>query len=90
MADPAAELADEQAFLGRMSPLERAMHHWGLEPRHILNSRLYPQEDGSVEVAILTHGGQRIRWPQDGGRVLSAMEKGDAVPKAAAGGIFSR
>lgn len=86
----ALERADELAMLGRMTPTERAMFEFGLEARHILASREYPQPDGVIEVAILTQGGQRLRWPQDAGRVLSDMEKGDGKPVPVPAGIFSR
>lgn len=84
----AVDKALEGVARGKMTVTDAAMVNWGLEPRHIMASREYKQPDGSTEVAILTHGGQRLRWPQDAGRVLSAMEKGDAVPQAPAAGIF--
>jgi hypothetical protein len=89
-ADPAEQVADEQALLGNLTPTERAMVHWALEERHILKSREVELEDGSIEVRILTQGGQRVFYPRDQARVLSDMEKGDAVPNAPSAGIFSK
>jgi hypothetical protein len=79
---------DKQALLGGMTPRERALFVFGLEERHVLALKEYTHEDGSVEVVILTQGGQRLRWPKDEGRVLSDMEKGDAVPAAPSAEIF--
>jgi hypothetical protein len=88
-APPATtEAADTQALLGSLTPTQRAMAHWGLEPRHVLGSKEHPQEDSSVDVVIVTQGGQKLRWPRDSARVLSDMEKGDGVPNAPSGGIF--
>lgn len=84
----ADQAADEAALLGKMTPHQRALHAFGLEERHVLASKEYTMEDGSVEVVILTQGGQRVRWPQDAERVLSDMEKGDATPSAPPAGIF--
>ena len=82
-----AELADEQAMLGRMTPRERAMLAFGLEEAHVLKAAVYEKPEG-VEVVILTQGGQRLRWPADAGRVLAQHEKDGTVPGAPAGGIF--
>jgi hypothetical protein len=84
----AAQIADEAALLGKMTPTERAMFHFGLESRHVLRTREIPQEDGSVEVGILTQGGQRLYYPRDAGRTLTPMEKGEAGPGAEAAGVF--
>ncbi len=84
----AQQEVDKQAILGRMSPRDRALFAFKLEERHILASKVYTHDDGSVEVVILTQGGQRLRWPQDEGRVLSDMEKGDAKPNAPSAEIF--
>lgn len=86
----AIDLALQAVTAGRMTMTQAAMVGWGLEERHILASREYPQPDGAIEVAILTQGGQRLRWPQDAGRVLSDMEKGDGKPAPVSAGIFSR
>jgi hypothetical protein len=61
-----------------------------LEPRHVLGAGDKTLEDGTVQVTIVTKGGQRVRWPQDQGRVLSAMEKGDGVPTPTPAGIFPK
>ncbi len=86
--DSAQQLAEEQAMLGRMTPLERARFAFGLEEEHVLKAAEYPQPDGSVRVVLLTQGGQRLRWPEDEGRVLKQHEKDGTVPGAPPGGIF--
>lgn len=87
-ADKAQQLVDEAALLGKITPTERARHHFGLEPRHVLKSREVKLEDGTIEVHILTQGGQRVFYPRDAERVLSDMEKGEAGPGAEPAGIF--
>lgn len=88
-AAAAAQKADELALKGKLTPTQRAMVAFGLEEKHILKSAEYPQEDGSVNVVILTHGGRRVRWPEDEGRVvLSPMDKGEGGPVENPAGIF--
>ncbi len=84
----AQQLAEEAAMLGRMTPLERARFAFGLEEAHVLKAAEYPQPDGSVHVVLLTQGGQRLRWPEDEGRILAQHEKDGTVPGAPAGGVF--
>lgn len=88
LAAAADQLADEQAMLGRMTPLERAMFAFGLEEAHVLGAKEHPQPDGSVHVVLVTQGGQRLRWPEDEGRVLAQHEKDGTVPGAPPAGIF--
>lgn len=85
--DAAAQVVEEAAMLGRLTPLERAMLAFGLEEAHVLGSKVHEKPEG-VEVVIVTQGGQRLRWPQDEGRVLAQHEKDGTVPGAPAGGIF--
>lgn len=87
-AAPAEQLADEQAMLGRMTPLERAMLAFDLEPQHVLGSSVKEGEGGAVEVLLVTQGGQKLRWPADAGRVLAQHEKDGTVPGAPPAGIF--
>jgi len=88
LEDSARQLAEEQAMLGRMTPLERARFAFGLEEGHVLKAAEYPQADGFVRVVLLTQGGQRLRWPEDEGRVLKQHEKDGTVPGAPPGGVF--
>ncbi len=81
------EIIEEQAMLGRLAPLERAMIAFGLEPEHVLGSSVKDTVVG-VMVTIVTQGGQRLRWPQDEGRVLAQHEKDGTVPGAPPAGIF--
>src|SRR5574340_177606 len=85
---PAEQLADEMAMLGKLTPRERALLAFGLEEAHVLKAAEYPQPDGTVRVVLLTQGGQRLRWPDDEGRVLAQHEKDGTVPGAPAAGIF--
>lgn len=93
-SEPEAEIGvmaaeEEAAMLGRLSPLERAMLAFKLEPRHVLGSRVFDR-DGVVGVAITTCGGRRLVWPDDVGKPeLSPMEKGDAVPAPPRAGFFA-
>lgn len=88
-ADEVMAAEEEAAMLGRLSPLERAMLAFKLEPRHVLGSRVFDR-DGVVGVAITTCGGRRLVWPDDVGKPeLSPMEKGDAVPTPPRAGIFA-
>ena len=77
-------------MLGSLAPLERAMLAFKLEPEHVLGSNVKNGADGTVEVVIVTQGGQRLRWPADAGRVLAQHEKDGSVPGAPAAGIFKR
>jgi hypothetical protein len=86
-AAAADQVADEQAMLGRMTPLERAMLAFGLEPEHVLGSSVKDTEEG-VCVTLVTQGGQKLRWPADAGRVLKQHEKDGTIPGAPAAGIF--
>lgn len=86
--DAAAQLAEEAAMLGKMTPLERARFAFGLEEEHVLKARETTAPDGSVEVVMVTQGGQKLRWPQDEGRVLKQHEKDGTVPGAPSAGIF--
>ncbi len=87
--DAAAEqLAEEQAMLGRMTPLERARFAFGLEEAHVLGAKEHTRPDGTVGVVLVTQGGQRLRWPEDEGRVLAQHEKDGTVPGAPRAGIF--
>jgi hypothetical protein len=86
--DEAVQLAEEAAMLGKMTPLERARFAFGLEEAHVLKAREATAPDGSVEVVLLTQGGQKLRWPQDEGRVLAQHEKDGTVPGAPRAGIF--
>lgn len=86
----ADRLAEEAAMLGKLTPVERAMLAFGLEPEHVMASKIHPQEDGSVEVVILTQGGRRLRWPQDEGRILVQHEKDGTVPGSPPAGIFRK
>lgn len=70
--------------------MAEAMAHFGLEPRHILASRLRENAAGQLEAAILTNGGRRVIYPQDSGRVLSPADKGEVPPKAEPAGIFGK
>lgn len=88
-ADEVMAAEEEAAMLGRLSPLERAMLAFKLEPRHVLGSRVFDR-DGVVGVAITTCGGRRLVWPDDVGKPeLSPMEKGDAVPAPPRAGFFA-
>jgi hypothetical protein len=89
-AGPAEEAAAEAAMLGRLTPLERAMLAFQLEPEHVLGSKVHEPEGGPVEVVIVTQGGQKLRWPADAGRVLEQHQKDGSVPGAAPAGIFKR
>jgi hypothetical protein len=83
-------LAEEAAMLGQITPTERAMLAFDLQPEHVLAAKELPQPDGAVEVVLVTRGGQKVRFPQDEHRVLSPMEKGDSShePKSEPAGIF--
>jgi hypothetical protein len=88
--EAAQQLADEAAMLGNLTPLDRAMLAFELEPEHVLGSNVKEGPDSTVEVVIVTQGGQRLRWPADAGRVLAQHEKDGTVPGAAPAGIFKR
>jgi hypothetical protein len=89
-AGAAEEVTAEAAMLGNLPPLERAMLAFELEPEHVLGSNVKNGPDGTVEVVIVTQGGQRLRWPADAGRVLAQHEKDGTIPGAAPAGIFKR
>ncbi len=73
---PAIEDLRNAVLTGKLTALEAAKIHWQLEDHHILASRDF---DGGV--SIVTGGGQRVEWPRDEARELTAMEKGDDVRK---------
>jgi hypothetical protein len=89
-AGAAEEVAAEGAMLGNLTPLDRAMLAFELEPEHVLGSNVKEGAGGTVEVVIVTQGGQRLRWPADAGRVLAQHEKDGTVPGAQPAGIFKR
>lgn len=70
--------------------MTEAMAHFGLEPRHVMASRLRENAAGQLEAAILTNGGRRVIYPQDSGRVLSPADKGEMPPKPEPAGIFGK
>lgn len=85
--DAAEAATAEAAMLGDVSAVQRAALAFRLEPEHVAASKVNELEDGTVEVVIVTNGGQKLRWPADVGRVLAQHEKDGSVPGSAPAGF---